>query len=58
VDARGDEPGDVGDVGEVVGVDGVGGRLNLLPVDRARIRGVAGDDDVRLELLGGLAEPS
>jgi len=56
VDARGDER-DVGDVGEVVGVDGVGGRLNLLPVDRARIRGVAGDDDVRLELLGGLAEP-
>jgi len=56
-DAGGDEPGDVGDIGEVVGVDRIGGRLDLLPVDRARVRGVAGDDDVRLELLGRLAEP-
>src|SRR6056297_2031074 len=57
VDARGDEAGDVRDVGEVVGVDRVGGRLDRLPVDGARIRRVAGDDDVGLELLGRLSEP-
>jgi len=57
VDAGRDEPGDVGDVREVVGVDRVGRRLDPLPLDGPRVRGVARDDDVGVELLGDLAEP-
>ena len=53
MDARSHEARDVSDVREVVGVHGVGGRLDALEVDFARIRGVARDDDVGIELLGG-----
>ncbi len=57
VDAGGDQTRDVGDVCEVQGVDIVGGVLDAVPLDLTRVRGVARDDDIGLELGGLLGQP-
>ena len=56
VDAAGDQPGDVGGVEHEQRADLVGDLAERRRVDDARVGGGAGDDHLRLVLLGEVAD--